>query len=63
MTQNKPEIISARQAKQRGVFPGRAIDTLIREGKIKVIKVGRTNYINWTLLCSELSNGEGDIWK
>ena len=58
-----PEMLTVRQAAQRGILPERAIRRFVSQGKIKTIKSGRTQYINFTTLVDELNSGEGDIWS
>jgi hypothetical protein len=59
----KPEMITVRQAAARGVLPERALRRLIAEKKLKVVRSGRTQYINYSRLLDMLNNGEGMIWQ
>ena len=60
---NTPEMLTIRQAAQRGILPERTIRRLIADGKIPAIKSGRTNYINYSVLVSQLNDGTGGIWQ
>ena len=60
---NKPEMLSVRQAAQRGILPERALRRLVAQGRIPVIRSGKTQYVNYTRLCEELSSGEGSVWS
>ncbi|MCL2198764.1 MAG: hypothetical protein FWB80_07560 [Defluviitaleaceae bacterium] len=60
---NTLEILTARQVAKRGILPERAIRRLIAEGKIPVIKVGRTQYVNFSQMCADLQSGTGTIWS
>ena len=57
-----PEMLSIRQAAARGILPERALRRLVAEEKIKVVRSGRTQYVNFTALVEQLSNGEGALW-
>ena len=57
-----PEMLSIRQAAARGILPERALRRLVAEEKIKVVRSGRTQYVNFTALIEQLNNGEGALW-
>ena len=59
----KPEMLSIRQAAARGILPERAIRKLITIKKIPVVRSGNRQYINYTLLCEQLANGEGGVFE
>jgi hypothetical protein len=59
----RPEMITVRQAAARGVLPERALRRLIAEKRLKVVRSGRTQYINYSRLLDMLNNGEGLIWQ
>ena len=65
MTQanSSPEMLTIRQAAKRKVLPERALRRLAAQNKIPVVQSGRTQYINFTLLCEWLKSGEGEIWR
>ena len=58
-----PEMLSIRQAAARGILPERALRRLVAEEKIKVVRSGRTQYVNFTALVEQLNNGEGMLWQ
>ena len=60
---NLPEILTVRQAAQRGILPERTLRRLVTQKKIPVICSGRTQYINFTTLIEQLKNGAGSIWE
>ena len=61
---NKPDdICAARQVGARTGLPQRLIYRLIAEGKIPVIRAGRTKYVNCTLLLEQIKKGEGAIFE
>ena len=41
-----PEMLTVRQAAQRGVLPERALRRLVAQGKIPTVKVGNRHYVN-----------------
>jgi len=57
-----PEMLTVRQAAQRGILPERALRRLVAQEKIPVVRSGRTQYINFTALLEQLNGGEGLIW-
>ena len=59
---NKPEMLTIRQAAQRGILPERAIRRLVEQNKIPVVRSGVVAYINYTRLCEQLNSGEGEVW-
>ena len=59
---NKPEMLTVRQVAQRGILPERALRRLVSENKIQVVRIGKKALINYTRLCEQLQNGEGEIW-
>ena len=58
-----PEMLTVRQAAQRGILPERTIRRLISDGKIPTVKAGTRRYLNATRLCEDLQRGEGAIWS
>ena len=60
---NKPEMVTVRQASQRGILPERALRRLVAQNKIPVVRSGKTMYINYTRLCEQLNSGEGEVWE
>jgi len=60
---SKPEMLTARQVAKRGPLPERTIRRLIAEGKIPVVRSGKTMYINYTRLCEQLASGQGEVWQ
>jgi excisionase family DNA binding protein len=57
-----PEMLTISQLAKRGILPERTIRRLVAERKIPVVRSGRTQYINYTLLCEQLSRGGGKLW-
>ena len=58
----KDDICAARQVGARVGLPQKAVYRLISEGKIPVIRCGRTQYVNCTLLREELASGKGALF-
>ena len=58
----KPEMLTLRQAALRNVLPERALRRLAAQGKIPVVRSGKTQYINFTALVEQINSGEGEIW-
>jgi excisionase family DNA binding protein len=61
-TVQRPEMLTISQLARRGVLPERAIRRLVAERKIPVVRSGRTQYINYTLLSEQLRSGDGKLW-
>jgi hypothetical protein len=59
----KDDICAARQVGARTGLPQKAVYRLISEGKIPVIRCGRTKYVNCTLLRDELASGKGTLFE
>ncbi len=62
-TINDPEMVTVRQAAQRGILPERTLRRLVAMGKLPVIRSGKVAYLNYTALCQQLATGSGDIWR
>jgi hypothetical protein len=62
-TGQRPEMLTIPQLAKRGVLPERAIRRLVAERKIPVVRSGRTQYINYTLLAEQLRSGDGKLWN
>ena len=62
-TANRPEMVTVRQAAQRGILPERTLRRLVAQNKIPVVRSGKTMYINYTRLCEQLNSGEGEVWE
>ena len=60
---NEPIMLTVRQAAKRGILPERTIRRLVAEGKIPVLRSGKTAYVNYTRLCEELRSGAGAVWQ
>ncbi|MCL2579115.1 MAG: hypothetical protein FWE32_03695 [Oscillospiraceae bacterium] len=60
---NKPEMVTIRQAAQRGILPERTLRRLVAQNKIPVLRSGKTMYLNFTRLCEQLQKGEGEVWE
>jgi hypothetical protein len=60
---DKPEMLTVRQVALRGILPERALRRLVALGKIPVVRSGKVAYINYTRLCDQLQNGDGEIWR
>lgn len=58
-----PEMLTIRQVAAREVLPERTLRRLAAQGKIPVIRSGKTQYINYTRLCEQLNSGEGEVWQ
>ncbi len=56
----QPEMLTIPQLARRGILPERAIRRLVAERKIPVVRSGRTQYINYTLLAEQLRRGDGN---
>ena len=59
---NRPEMVTIRQAAQRGILPERALRRLVSQNKIPVVRSGNVAYINYTRLCDQLNSGVGEVW-
>jgi hypothetical protein len=59
----KPEMLTVRQVALRGVLPERALRRLVAQNKIKVVRSGKTQYVNYTALVEQLNSGKGDVWN
>ena len=59
---HKDDIRAARQVGACTGLPQKAVYRLIAEGKIPVIRCGRTQYVNCTLLREELASGKGALF-
>ena len=59
---NKPEMVTIREAAKRGILPEAALRRLVAQGKIPVVRSGKTMYLNYTTLCRQLSSGDGSVW-
>jgi hypothetical protein len=59
----RPEMLTVRQTAKTGVLPERTIRRLVAQKKIPVVRSGKVAYINYTRLCEQLHNGEGEIWE
>ena len=57
-----PEMVTVREAAKRGILPERALRRLVAQNKIKVVRSGKTQYLNFTRLCEQLESGAGEIW-
>ena len=57
-----PEMLSIRQVAKRGILPERALRRLVAEKRLDVVRIGRTQYVNLTLLVEQLNSGEGALW-
>lgn len=55
-------MLTISQLARRGILPERAIRRLVAERKIPVVRSGRTQYINYTLLAEQLQSGDGKLW-
>ncbi|GHU43902.1 hypothetical protein FACS1894111_10260 [Clostridia bacterium] len=62
-TINKPDMRTIRQVAQDKILPERALRRLVAQGKIKTVRSGKTQYINYTSLIEQLNSGEGEIWQ
>ena len=60
--QSEPVMITVRQCAKRKLLPEGMLRKLIRQGKLPVVKSGRTKYINYTKLCEQLSSCTGPIY-
>jgi hypothetical protein len=60
---NAPEMLSVRQVAQRGILPERALRRLVLQGKIKVVRSGKVQYVNYTALLAQLNSEAGEIWN
>ena len=60
---HKPEMLTVRQVALRGLLPERALRRLVAQGKIPIIRSGKTQYVNYTRLCEELNSGIGEVWQ
>lgn len=58
-----PEMLTVRQTAKRGLLPERALRRLVAQGKIPVIRSGKTCYVNYTALVEQLNNGEGAMFQ
>jgi excisionase family DNA binding protein len=61
--QEKPVMLTVRQAAATGVLPERTIRRLIAEKKIPILRSGRTQYINYGKLLDALNNDASGLWE
>ncbi len=59
----KPVMLTVRQAAATGVLPERTLRRLIAEKKIPVLRSGRTQYINYGKLLDALNNDASGLWE
>ena len=51
-----PRMMSVRQVAATGILPESAIRNLLRENKLPAVYSGKKAYINFDLMCQQLSN-------
>jgi hypothetical protein len=53
---NLPRMMSVRQVAATGILPESAIRNMLRENKLPAVYSGKKAYINFDLMCQQLSN-------
>ena len=62
MDTQKPTLMTVRQIARTGILPEHALRSLLKNGRITAVYVGRKAYINYDTLCQQLSRlGETDF--
>ena len=52
----EPKMMSIREIAATGLLPEHALRTMLREGKLPVIYIGRKALVNYDKLCQQLHN-------
>ena len=55
-TPHLPRMMTVRQVAATGILPESAIRNMLRENKIPAVYSGKKAFINFDLLCQQLSN-------
>jgi hypothetical protein len=58
-----PEMLTIRAAAKRGLLPERALRRLAAQGKLPIVRSGKTMYLNYTALVEQLQRGEGSVFE
>ena len=56
----EPKMMSIREIAATGLLPEHALRTMLREGKLRVIYIGRKALVNYDKLCQQLHNLGGN---